>query len=86
MLLGSPPRPRRGWAMRANGREGRGLPLGVRASREAPGEVAHRGVHRERKALLVGFVAARLGCMAVWPATQAPSRGLCLRGLAILGM
>jgi len=45
------------------------LPLGVRASREAPGKVAHRGVHWERKALLVGFVAARFGCMAVWPAT-----------------
>ena len=46
MLLGSPGGHARGWAMRANGREGRGLPLGVRASRESPGKVAHRGVHR----------------------------------------
>ena len=69
MLLGSPRGPARGWAMRANGREGRGLPLGVRASREAPGKVAHRGVHRERRALLVGFVAAWLFGR---PASQAP--------------
>ena len=46
--------------MRANGREGRGLPLGVRASRESPGKVAHRGVHRR-----CSWALSRRG-LAVW--------------------
>ena len=70
MLLGSPRGNARGWATRANGREGRGLPLGVRASREAPGKVAHRGVHRRcswplsRRGWLYGCLAGQSGAVA----------------------